>query len=140
MIRHSFLYDRLALLGGLATASVIDAPHNETNAISCGSCHSYSLWWQYSPISAQTDYKQKVSALCLGCHDGTNPSRTVMRAHSSATMNPANDPQYPLGVWSTDCADCHDPHRQDQLEWRTANPTDLYLVSGGIASVSPDLI
>ena len=40
-----------ALTGAQAYAEVYvtDAPHNATMDITCGSCHSYSLWWAFSP-------------------------------------------------------------------------------------------
>ncbi|MDD5759782.1 MAG: hypothetical protein PHI06_11960, partial [Desulfobulbaceae bacterium] len=39
-----------------ANASVIDAPHNETHGYTCSSCHTYSLWWKYSPTANDPGY------------------------------------------------------------------------------------
>ncbi|MDP2107338.1 MAG: hypothetical protein Q8J76_15175, partial [Desulfobulbaceae bacterium] len=124
----------LSLLCGIAQASVIDAPHNETFSVSCGSCHKYSLWWQFSPLVAfdTTTYNNKVNSLCLECHDGSDPQISIMQAHSSDILG------VKYGPWVTACTDCHDPHRQSQLSWRTSNPTALYLVTGIISSVVPN--
>ncbi|MDA8159403.1 MAG: hypothetical protein M0T76_01580, partial [Desulfobacteraceae bacterium] len=86
---------RLVSIGGLimalavaaiGRASVIDAPHNDTNGISCTTCHTYSLWWQYSPASPTStpDKATVVVALCSTCH-GAGGSAPQVLTHSSAT-------------------------------------------------------
>ncbi len=114
--------------------SVVDAPHNQTNGISCSACHSYTLWWQYSPL-ATTDpvFETTTNAMCSKCH-GLGATATQMNGHSSAAMGSAH--RGDLGDWQAKCVDCHDPHRQAQLNW-ASNPADaakLYLVTGTIDS------
>lgn len=120
-----------------AAASVIDAPHNETNAISCGTCHSYSLWWQFSPIYQNpTEYTLRSDTVCHQCH-GDAGSLPLKNPHSSAAMDLMHNPV--LGDWSTKCVDCHDPHIQGQLDWLTSDPANaanLYLATGTITAGS----
>jgi len=120
-------------------ASITDAPHNGTFGIHCDDCHSYSLWWRYSPAShdlqnsaAKLDYETMVDFICLKCHDGSDPSIPPMQDHSSDILGTGH------GTWSTTCIDCHDPHRQGQLEWRTGFSSELFLVTGTMASVTKD--
>jgi len=131
------------LTWGEATASVIDAPHNESNGVGCGSCHTYSLWWQYSPAvsSASPGYAVISDAVCNKCH-GPSGSEFRKVSHSSASMGDAHNVD--LGTWSTKCVDCHNPHLQAQLDWLPANPTfgdgsmggGLYLVEGTVSGIS----
>jgi len=96
--------------------SVIDAPHNETRGITCVDCHSYSLWWQHSPVSANTApaYAAITNAVCTKCH--------AYVTHSSITP----------GDFSVTCVECHSAHDQGQVEWRSIVPNELYLVNGSI--------
>ncbi len=122
-------------LGSYAAASVIDSPHNETHGISCGDCHTYSLWWQYSPAAnnSTTPYSSITAAVCNKCHGsgGYAPNKV---SHSSASMGSMHDKN--LGDWSTNCVDCHDPHFQEQLGWLSTDEAALYLVNGSIDSGS----
>ena len=97
--------------------SVIDAPHNATQGIKCGDCHSYSLWWQHSPASASTtpSYAAITDAVCAKCHNS-------YITHSSIVP----------GGFNVKCVDCHSAHHQSQIEWRTTDANDLYLVQGAI--------
>lgn len=119
----------------MASASVIDAPHNETNDIKCGHCHAYSVWWQYSPAANNdgTPYAQITDGVCNKCHapGGSAPNKI---SHSWGSMLDIHDTY--LGVWETKCLDCHNPHYQDQLNWQGTNGADLFLVSGTIAAGS----
>lgn len=97
--------------------SVIDAPHNEYHGVTCGACHSYALWWQYSPASASTSpsYATITNAVCTKCHNYTT--------HSSVVP----------GEFSVKCVECHSAHHQDQVDWRgSVNIDDLYLKRGTI--------
>ncbi len=96
--------------------SVLDAPHNETRGVTCGNCHSYSLWWQHSPAtaSATPNYAAITNAVCAKCH--TNAT------HSSVTP----------GEFSVTCVECHSAHDQTQIDWRTSDANNLYLVNGTI--------
>ena len=95
--------------------SVIDAPHNGTRGITCGSCHTYSLWWKYSPVTtAAANYATITNAICAKCHN------TV--THSSVTP----------GDFSVKCVECHSAHHQAQVDWRGSDANNLYLVKGTI--------
>ncbi len=95
------------LIGSFAQASIIDAPHNETNFVSCSTCHNYSLWWQSSPITDSGVRETISNAICLNCHEETG--------HSSVGMGDAHRDE--LGLWSLPCVDCHSVHLQEQLNW-----------------------
>ncbi len=58
----------LVLLARIATAAVFDAPHNDTNNIGCSRCHSYSVWWQYSP--GQSNCALRAEAVPAKAHPG----------------------------------------------------------------------
>jgi hypothetical protein len=110
--------------------SVIDAPHNQAHGVTCSGCHSYSLWWQHSPLSADPAYGSRTDAICLNCH-GLVAGGTIVAVHSSVAMGTAHNPA--LGVWSAKCIDCHSPHKQPQVEWRSSDAGPLYLVKGTIS-------
>ena len=117
----------------IASASILDAPHNETNNISCGDCHAYSLWWQYSPAANSTapNYSTIADAVCSKCHSQVGYPNKI--GHSFSSMAEMHNPA--TGNWSTKCVDCHDPHHQRQLDWLATNPSlasEIYLVSGTI--------
>jgi len=136
------LFTFLGLLGlaGLiatsASAYVNDAPHNESNNITCGDCHSYSLWWQFSPTGANDPgYGDYTTAVCDSCHTKTGyPNK---KPHSFTSMEEMHDPL--TGDWTTKCVDCHDPHQQAQLDWLSIDPalnTEVFLVTGVVSTVS----
>lgn len=121
-----------------ASASVIDAPHNETHAVKCGDCHAYSVWWQYSPAASNTSppYTQITNGLCNKCHapGGSAPNKI---GHNWESMAETHDTY--LGTWDTKCLDCHNPHYQDQLTWLSVDPglsSELSLVTGTISAGS----
>lgn len=129
-----FTFLVLLLVARHSAASVIDAPHNNTNKITCAACHSYSLWWTYSPIAVTaSDYQAEINTICLTCHDGSG-SLPMAITHSSLAMGFFH--RQALNDWSEGCTDCHDPHFQLQRDWEVTLPNDLYLVTGGIASGS----
>ncbi len=112
--------------------AVLAAPHNETRGIRCASCHSYSLWWQYSPVSgADPLYPALATAMCTPCHGQGGAGQWIKEGHGSAAMGGRH--REALGTWAVTCIDCHDPHDQGQLEWRTTDAQGLYLVTGTIA-------
>lgn len=128
-------------LSASVSASVIDAPHNDTNDIKCSDCHVYSLWWKYSPaINSSTPYNQITDGVCNKCHapGGYAPNKI---GHNWESMADIHDGY--LGTWSTKCVDCHNPHYQQQLTWLDTQPalnSNLYLATGTInaGSVSPN--
>lgn len=116
------------LLSGITTvsASVIDAPHNETNHILCGDCHTYSLWWKYSPAGSRSDYTLIANSVCDKCH-GPGQYAPNKLSHSFETM--AEMHKAKNGDWQTKCVDCHDPHLQGQLDWEVLDPSLIPNVS-----------
>ena len=113
-------------------ADVVDAPHNQASGVSCSGCHSYSLWWQSSPLEiASPSYKAQIDSICSHCHS-SGSSATAGCGHSSTLMEEMHNPL--LGSWQRNCLDCHDPHFQAQLAWRLQYEDDLYLVAGTIGS------
>jgi len=106
--------------------AAIDAPHNESNSIYCGSCHGEGLL--NSPFWGGTlSYDQ----LCLNCHTAssgpyTETNAPLVRTHSSENTSE----QY--GVWSRECRNCHDPHYQKQKNYKNTDAGDLYLATGTI--------
>lgn len=123
------------LLARIATAAVVDAPHNDTNNMGCTGCHNYSLWWQYSPMENDPALRAgQINTICLNCH-GTNGPEIAGVAHSSLAMGSLHRDS--LGDWSRLCTDCHDPHFQAQLDWLGTVPdSQLYLVSGDLTPSS----
>lgn len=97
--------------------AVIDAPHNEIRGIRCADCHSYTLWWQHSPVASNTSpgYAAITDAMCASCHNHTT--------HTSVTP----------GDFSLQCVQCHSAHDQPQVAWRGSEANDLYLVTGTIS-------
>jgi len=124
----------------LSLAAVIDAPHNDTNAIECNACHTYSLWWQYSPAinNSGTSYSQISDGVCNKCH-APGDSDTNEMPHSRTSMVGTSHDSY-LGEWTTTkCIDCHNPHYQEQLNWLSSDSSlsaNLFLVTGVISAGS----
>ena len=118
------------LLAQIASAAVIDAPHN---AITCSTCHSYSLWWQYSPTSQNPppdDHPAIVDAVCLTCHKDGAGGLPKALTHSSAVINSGLHE-----TWGVGCTACHNPHSQEQLTW-VGTTTEPYLITGTISGIS----
>ncbi len=121
---------------GAPAASVVDTPHNETNNITCGKCHSYSLWWRYSPVFATSDYPTIADAVCNQCHGSAGPA-FVKAGHSTASMGA---PHPVAGTWSTKCVDCHDPHLQQQVNWLPSSPVfNDGTLAGGVFLVEGEM-
>src|SRR4030042_3975579 len=109
-------------------SAAIDAPHNASNNISCGSCHGETLL--NSPFwGGSGSYDQ----LCLSCH--TAPSgpysdinAPLVKTHSSLTTSNK------YGDWTRECRTCHDPHYQKQKTYKNTESGNLYLATGTITS------
>lgn len=134
----NFFLSSLCILiysASLAHGSVVDPPHNETNGITCGTCHTYSMWWQTSPTAqlGNPDYDTKVNALCLTCHD-SNGTAPAVKGHGASAIGSA---KYHDGLWIEGCTACHDPHFQSQLNYAATDAGQLYIARGAILSVSP---
>jgi cytochrome c553 len=120
----------VALTYHFIALAAIDAPHNDANSVSCGSCHGEGLlqsFWGGSGLYSTVD------ALCLSCHKRpfgpyTDDDAPVVKTHSSENTSE----QY--GVWAKECVNCHDPHYQKQKNFKNTNASDLYLASGKIIS------
>ena len=125
------IFAPLVIIGIIATFSynfmalaAIDAPHNEANSVSCGSCHGKGLL--LSPFWGGT---MSFDDLCKNCHTATSGPYTdtnapVARTHSSDTTSDT------YGEWTNECRDCHDPHYQKQKNYKNTDASDLYLASG----------
>ncbi|MEW6427536.1 MAG: CxxxxCH/CxxCH domain-containing protein [Thermodesulfobacteriota bacterium] len=122
------------LLPGEAQTSFLHAPHNETNGISCQSCHEYPLaggvWPGEFPPASPTADDTFSNFICLRCHDGSNPQAPAMALHSSLVVQGSYN-------FTTECVSCHDPHFQAQLQWALSYPDQLYLVTGRVIDVIP---
>ncbi|MEW6585534.1 MAG: cytochrome c3 family protein [Nitrospirota bacterium] len=111
--------------------AAVDAPHNECNNVSCGSCHGQDLL--NSPFwGGSMTYDQ----LCLSCHRAssappggyTEINAPLVKTHSSL----ATSAKY--GNWARECRTCHDPHYQRQKAFKNSNASSLYLATGTITS------
>jgi predicted CxxxxCH...CXXCH cytochrome family protein len=109
--------------------SAIDAPHNESNNVYCGSCHGQTVLDSSPFWGGTTSYDQ----LCLKCHmaecgpyhDLNSPREET---HSSANTSTRH------GTWARECRNCHDPHYQLQKNYKNTDANRLYLASGTITS------
>ncbi len=115
-----------------AHSSFLHAPHNETNGITCVTCHEYPLadeMWppDYPPANPTADDTFR-NFLCLRCHDGSNAAAPTEALHSSLVVQGSY-------TFTTQCVTCHDPHFQEQLQWVATNFDDLYLVTGQITGL-----
>ena len=114
----------LVLIGALmlaftGMAYALDAPHNETNSISCYDCH----------LGGQASVDP--NTVCLGCHvndTGGNYGKTsapLVATHSSAVVGNK------YGTWTKQCTDCHYFHFFSQhYVWGAAS----YIATGTITS------
>jgi hypothetical protein len=131
-IKHKFMIIIMWFVVPLAFQNIaiaaIDAPHNESNSVNCGSCHGEGLlqsFWGGSGIYSTFD------ELCLSCHTAssgpyTETNAPLVKTHSSDNLSN----QY--GEWSRECRDCHDPHYQKQKVYKNTDAVSLYLATGTI--------
>jgi len=108
----------------------VDAPHNEANSISCGSCHGQGLlqsFWGGSGLYSTVD------ELCLSCHTASSGPYTATSAPLVKTHSSDNTSEQ-YGVWSWECRNCHDPHYQKQKNYKNTDANELYLATGIIDS------
>ncbi len=115
----------LALAFHFSAIADIDAPHNPSNAMWCGSCHGYEIFWvgtgSYDALCQQCH----IAPFCPISETGTGPQAWT---HSSENTSE----QY--GEWSWECRNCHDPHYQKQIAYKNTDADSLYLASGTIVS------
>ena len=134
-MKKSLICLAFVLMARISGAAVLDAPHNDTNNIGCKDCHSYSLWWKFSPVQSDPTLRtEQVNAICLKCHGTTGPEIAGV-THSSLAMGSLHrGGDDGLADWSRLCTDCHDPHFQAQLNWQGQVPdSELFLVTGDLA-------
>jgi len=103
----------LSLVGNGIPASLVLAPHDEVNSISCASCHADPL-----PETGR-------SAVCETCH-GMERGAPLALTHANTVIH-GNQPAPYEGLTFT-CLDCHDPHFHYQL----MNLPDVFLITGSI--------
>ena len=132
----------IAIFFSFTAIAVIDAPHNASNNISCGSCHGealhYSAFWGGSFTPADID-DTPYNRICLSCHTVSSPGEggypqtkgPLVKTHSS--LNTDNG----YGDWTRECRNCHDPHYQRQKNYKTTDAGRLYLATGTITSYDP---
>ena len=85
-MRTTILCLTFVMLAQVATAAVIDAPHNGANYMGCATCRSYSVWWQYSPVAGDPVRRaDTVNTICLNCHGDSGPEIAGV-AHASVAM------------------------------------------------------
>lgn len=120
-------------------ASALDAPHNETNNISCGKCH-YTT--DAFPLSFVTDEDDTANnRICWSCHNDADSA--MAETHSSVILGAKYkfgsvawpDPTGGTGGWSVQCTGCHDPH--EQAQFRFYGGAEAGLVGGVTVSASP---
>jgi len=127
----------IAIFFSFTAIAVIDAPHNASNNISCGSCHGealhYSAFWGGSFTPADID-DTPYNRICLSCHTVSSPGGggypqtkgPWVKTHSSLNT----DNKY--GDWTRECRTCHDPHYQKQKNYKNTDAGNLYLATGTI--------
>src|SRR4030043_2453883 len=126
----------VAIFSSFTAIAVIDAPHNASTNISCGSWHGAALlnspFWggSYSPVNIDDTVYNK---LCLNCHRTssgpyTDTNAPLVKTHSS--LNTSNK----YGDWTRECRTCHDPHYQKQKNYKNTDAGNLYLATGTITS------
>jgi len=133
----------IAIFFSFTAIAVIDAPHNASNNISCGSCHGealhYSAFWGGSFTPADID-DTPYNRICLSCHTVSSPGEggypqtkgPLVRTHSDLSINgPGNE------TWTRECRTCHDPHYQKQKNYKNTESGNLYLATGTITSFEP---
>jgi hypothetical protein len=108
----------------------IDAPHNESTNISCGSCHGEGLlqsFWGGSCLYSTVD------GLCQSCH--TDPSCPLPHDTIGPQAETHTDSEENV---LAECIACHDPHYQKQNNYKNTDWNNLYLASGVIESYHYD--
>jgi len=128
-----------AIFFSFTAIAVIDAPHNTSNNISCGSCHGealhYSAFWGGSFTPADID-DTPYNRICLSCHTVSSPGGggypqtkgPLVKTHSSLSTDNG------YGDWTRECRTCHDPHYQKQKNYKNTDAGNLYLATGTITS------
>jgi hypothetical protein len=112
----------------LIAIAAIDAPHNESNNVSCGSCHGQgvleSVFW-----SGSGTYDR----ICTDkCHTQPFCPYTELYAPAMKTHEDSDENQL------AECRTCHDPHYQKQKNYKNTDADNLYLASGIITSYHYD--
>jgi predicted CxxxxCH...CXXCH cytochrome family protein len=99
-------------------AFAVEAPHNASNNINCGDCHS-------APVLDDS--------VCLTCHvNDTGGGYSKTNAPKVLTHSSSNTSDK-YGTWSFQCKDCHNQHQNDMRLFYTE---ESYLVTGTITSVN----
>lgn len=106
--------------------AAIDAPHNESNNVNCGSCHGQGLL--QSPFWGGG---MTFDELCQNCHKVSSGPYTATNAPLVKTHSSENTSEQ-YGVWSRECRNCHDPHYQKQKNYKNTDAGNLYLATGTI--------
>ncbi len=117
-----FIASIMALTFHFNAIAYIDAPHNESNTMWCGSCHGYEIFWvgtgSYNTLCQQCH----TASSCPISETGTGPQALT---HTDSDENAL-----------AECRTCHDPHYQKQMLYKNTDASNLYLASGTIVSYS----
>lgn len=118
----------------IALAS-IDAPHNESRRVDCGSCHAEGLlqsFWGGSGIYSTFD------ELCLSCHEESSCPELLPSPEYPETKGPLMQTHKDSdGNALVECRACHDPHYQKQKNYKNTDAGELYLAWGKIECSNP---
>jgi hypothetical protein len=116
----------LALTYHFIAIASIDAPHNESSSISCGTCHGQGLlnspFWGGSGTFDQ---------ICTSCHTALSGPYSEIAAPFAKTHSSENTSNK-YGTWGWECRNCHDPHYQKQKNYKDSDASNLYLATGTI--------
>ena len=105
--------------------AAVDAPHNESNNVNCGSCHGQGLL--QSPFwGGSMSYDE----LCQSCH---TQSSCPLPDLIGPVVNIHKDSE---GNALAECRTCHDPHYQKQKNYKSSDWDKLYLAYGTITDCS----
>jgi hypothetical protein len=113
----------LALAYHFIAIAAIDAPHNESNNVNCGSCHGQGLL--QSPFWGGS---MSIDELCQYCHTASSCPIPEIAGPLVMTHTDSN------GIPLVECRNCHDPHYQKQKNYKNTDASNLYLATGTITS------
>jgi hypothetical protein len=113
-----------ALAFNFIAIAAIDAPHNESNYVECGSCHGdgilESVFWGGSGT---------YDRICTDkCHTVSFCPYTDLYAPAVVTHKDSDNTEL------AECRTCHDPHYQKQKNYKSTDWNNLYLAYGIITS------
>jgi predicted CxxxxCH...CXXCH cytochrome family protein len=138
IIAITFLWAPYWVKGAVASMNMmnLDAPHNASNNISCGTCHKSipkCCGCYKTPYTPENIDDTVYNRLCLSCHEASSgpyseTNAPLEKTHSSLTTSNK------YGDWTVECRVCHNPHQQKQKVYKDTDASNLYLATGTIQS------